>query len=207
MKKKIVIIEDDIQITEYLVGKINSSSDYEVLSTYTNPLLFLNAEKQCFDILLLDIIMPELNGLDAIKPILDLYPGASIVINTIMDDSDNIFKALKLGVLGYIDKQFFDSSYSEVFDIVLKGGAYMTPRIARKVVNNFKIHNLRLEKLTVRENEIASAIIDGLSYKLIASKLNISIDTVRIHIKSIYRKLSINSKGELFSLTKKDRNN
>ena len=199
-KFKVVIIEDDFEITNHLIDKINSSNSYEVIKTFINPVLFLNEEIFEFDLILLDVVMPELNGLDAIKPILNRYSDALIVMNTIMDDSETIFTALKYGVVGYIDKQFFDKNYIEIFDIVIHGGAYMTPKIARKVVNNFKQHNLRLERLTNRENEIANSIIEGLSYKLIANKYNISIDTVRIHIKSIYRKLKINSKGELFNM-------
>lgn len=201
MKKyKVIILEDDLLITDYLIAEINASTEYTVAKSYTNPNLFLNDTHQEFDLLLLDIVMPELNGLDAIKPILQKYPDALIIMNTIMDDTETIFKALKYGVMGYIDKQFFEKNYIEIFGIVINGGAYMTPKIARKVVNNFKTHNLMLEKLTNREKEIADSIIEGLSYKLIASKYDISIDTVRIHIKSIYRKLKINSKGELFNM-------
>ncbi len=201
MKKyKVIIIEDDLNITEHLISNINSSDKYEVIKNYTNPKQFLKVKNEEFDIILLDIIMPEMNGIDAILPILECYPEASIIMNTIMDNSDSIFSALKKGVVGYIDKQYFEKSYEEVFDIVINGGAYITPRIARKVVNSFNSPNIRLEKLSERENEIANAIIQGLSYKLIAVKFNISIDTVRIHIKSIYRKLKINSKGELFSI-------
>ncbi len=199
-KHKVIILEDDLNITDYLTAEINTSANYTVSKSYANPNLFLNDTYQEFNLLLLDIVMPELNGLDAIKPILNKYPDALIIMNTIMDDTETIFNALKFGVVGYIDKQFFNKNYIEVFDIVINGGAYMTPKIARKVVNNFKVHNLRLEKLTNREKEIAESIIDGLSYKLIANKYNISIDTVRIHIKSIYRKLKINSKGELFNI-------
>ncbi len=199
-KHKVIILEDDLNITDYLTAEINTSANYTVSKSYANPNLLLNDTYQEFNLLLLDIVMPELNGLDAIKPILNKYPDALIIMNTIIDDTETIFNALKFGVVGYIDKQFFNKNYIEVFDIVINGGAYMTPKIARKVVNNFKVHNLRLEKLTNREKEIAESIIDGLSYKLIANKYNISIDTVRIHIKSIYRKLKINSKGELFNI-------
>jgi DNA-binding NarL/FixJ family response regulator len=201
MKKyNVIIIEDDIQITDYIISNINASTNYQVSKTYTNPKLFLTDTDQVFDIILLDVVMPEMNGIDAILPILAKYPEASIIMNTIMDNSETIFSALKFGVVGYIDKQYFEKNYSEVFDIVINGGAYITPKIARKVVSSFNNPNVRLEKLTERENEIAHAIIQGLSYKLIADRFSVSIDTVRIHIKSIYRKLKINSKGELFSI-------
>ena len=204
MKKKynVVVIEDDRVISELLKNKINESDDFLVVNTYENPVLFLN-DKIKFDIILLDIVMPEMNGLDAIDPILTKYPDALIVMNTIKDDQETIFTALKRGALGFIDKQSFDVNFEEVLQIVANGGAYMTPSIARKVVNNFQEPSSSLEKLSPREKEIANGILKGLSYKLVAIEFGISIDTVRIHIKNIYRKLKINSKSQLFNLINK----
>ena len=204
MKKKynVVVIEDDRIISELLKNKINESDDFLVVNTYENPVLFLN-DKIKFDIILLDIVMPEMNGLDAIDPILTKYPDALIVMNTIKDDQETIFTALKRGALGFIDKQSFDVNFEEVLQIVANGGAYMTPSIARKVVTNFQEPSSSLEKLSPREKEIANGILKGLSYKLIAMECGISIDTVRIHIKNIYRKLKINSKSQLFNLINK----
>ena len=201
MKKKynVVIIEDDRIISELLKNKINESDDFLVVNTYENPVLFLN-DKIKFDIILLDIVMPEMNGLDAIDPILTKYPDALIVMNTIKDDQETIFTALKRGALGFIDKQSFDVNFEEVLQIVANGGAYMTPSIARKVVTNFQEPSSSLENLSPREKEIANGILKGLSYKLVAMECGISIDTVRIHIKNIYRKLKINSKSQLFNL-------
>jgi DNA-binding NarL/FixJ family response regulator len=144
-----------------------------------------------------------MNGLDAIDPILTKYPDALIVMNTIKDDQETIFTALKRGALGFIDKQSFDVNFEEVLQIVANGGAYMTPSIARKVVTNFHEPSSSLEKLSPREKEIANGILKGLSYKLVAMECGISIDTVRIHIKNIYRKLKINSKSQLFNLINK----
>jgi DNA-binding NarL/FixJ family response regulator len=204
MKKKynVVVIEDDRIISELLKNKINESDDFLVVNTYENPVLFLN-DKIKFDIILLDIVMPEMNGLDAIDPILTKYPDALIVMNTIKDDQETIFTALKRGALGFIDKQSFDVNFEEVLQIVANGGAYMTPSIARKVVTNFQEPSSSLEKLSPREKEIANGILKGLSYKLVAMECGISIDTVRIHIKNIYRKLKINSKSQLFNLINK----
>lgn len=204
MKKKynVVVIEDDRVISELLKNKINESGDFLVVNTYENPMLFLN-DKIKFDIILLDIVMPEMNGLDAIDPILTKYPDALIVMNTIKDDQETIFTALKRGALGFIDKQSFDVNFEEVLQIVANGGAYMTPSIARKVVTNFQEPSSSLEKLSPREKEIANGILKGLSYKLVAMECGISIDTVRIHIKNIYRKLKINSKSQLFNLINK----
>jgi DNA-binding NarL/FixJ family response regulator len=201
-KYKVVIIEDDRVISDVLKTKINELLNFTVINTYQNPILFL-ADKTQFDIILLDVVMPEMNGLDAIDPILLKYPDALIVMNTIKDDQETIFTALKRGALGFIDKQSFDVNFEEVLQIVANGGAYMTPSIARKVVANFQEPSSSLEKLSPREKEIANGILKGLSYKLVAMECGISIDTVRIHIKNIYRKLKINSKSQLFNLINK----
>jgi DNA-binding NarL/FixJ family response regulator len=196
---KVIIIEDDVVLTHYLSNKINEIDNFEVVNTYHNPILFL-ADNLKFDIILLDVVMPEMNGLDAIDPILSKYPDALIIMNTIKDDQETIFTALKRGALGFIDKQSFDVNYEEVLNTIAIGGAFMTPSIARKVVANFQDPSNSLEKLSPREKEIANAILKGFSYKLVAMEYGISIDTVRIHIKNIYRKLKINSKSQLFNL-------
>ncbi len=201
-KYKVVIIEDDRIISELLKNKINELASFSVVNTYENPVDFLTDNIK-FDIILLDIVMPEMNGLDAIDPILTKYPEALIVMNTIKDDQETIFTALKRGALGFIDKQSFEVNFEEVLQIVSSGGAYMTPSIARKVVNNFQEPSSSLEKLSPREKQIANEILKGLSYKLVAMECGISIDTVRIHIKNIYRKLKINSKSQLFNLINK----
>jgi DNA-binding NarL/FixJ family response regulator len=196
---KVVIIEDDVVLTHYLSSKINEIKNFEVLKTYLNPVLFL-ADNLQFDIILLDVVMPEMNGLDAIEPILLKYPDSLILMNTIKDDQETIFKALKKGALGFLDKQSFDINYEEVLNIIANGGAFMTPSIARKVIENFQSPTFTLESLSPREKEIADGILNGLSYKAVALAHGISIDTVRIHIKNIYRKLKINSKSQLFNL-------
>lgn len=134
---KVVIIEDDVVLTHYLSSKINEIKNFEVLKTYLNPVLFL-ADNLQFDIILLDVVMPEMNGLDAIEPILLKYPDSLILMNTIKDDQETIFKALKKGALGFLDKQSFDINYEEVLNIIANGGAFMTPSIARKVIENFQ---------------------------------------------------------------------
>ena len=198
-KYKVVIIEDDRIISEVLKNKINELASFSVVNTYENPLLFLTDNIE-FNIILLDIVMPEMNGLDAIEPILLKFPEALIVMNTIKNDQETIFTALKRGALGFIDKQSFEVNFEEVLQVVANGGAYMTPSIARKVVANFQKPTNSLEKLSPREKEIANGILKGLSYKSVAMEYGISIDTVRIHIKNIYRKLKINSKSQLFKL-------
>lgn len=200
--KTIAIIDDDFTLGEILEKRINDSSAFNSLGAFLGPISFLEAQVKV-DFILLDITMGEMNGIDAIPLILAKYPNTQIVMNSIIDDTEVILKALQLGAVGYIDKQSTDIDIINGVHTISKGGAYMTPAIARKVVNYFGQRSNLLEDLTNREKEVAKGVLDGLSYKLIADKLHISIDTVRMHIKKIYRKLNINSKSELFHFINK----
>lgn len=199
--KFINIVEDDVTIASFLKNKINEAVKYSCINTYISvEELFSNDNES--DILLLDINLPGINGVDAIEKILKRWPNLSIIINSINDDLETIFKSLQNGAVGYIDKQSFDVEIFSVLDSVSEGGAYMTPRIARKVIENFK--KPKTPDLTSRETAIINAILEGMTYQQIADANFISIDTVRSNIKVMYKKLRINSKSQLFSLfTKK----
>ena len=199
MMKKIIIIEDDIHLACLMQENINSVKNLDCQQIFTNPVEFLNNPEEA-DIYLLDIIMPEMDGLTAIEKIHKLYPNAIIIMNSIKDDTETIFKALQLGAIGYIDKQSFEINFKEVFESVANGGAYMTPKIARMLISFINKPRQIIEQLTDREKDIVNGIVDGLSYKLIADRHEIAIDTVRMNVKKVYRKLSINSKSELFSI-------
>jgi DNA-binding NarL/FixJ family response regulator len=200
-KHQVVVLEDDRILAEVIRERVNRIDGFECMHVFESPLQFLSSGVRA-EIVLLDVVMPGMNGLDAIEPILAANPDAAIVMNTIRDDSETIFAALKRGALGYLDKQSFDVRLEEVLTIVSGGGAYMTPKIARNVIDSFQQSHQDFEKLSQRERDVTHAILDGLSYKMIADKLDISVDVVRANIKAIYRKLNINSKGELFRLAK-----
>jgi DNA-binding NarL/FixJ family response regulator len=204
MKKTISVIEDDIILANLMKDKINESSSYQCIEIYNSADKFLNKANES-DIILLDVMLGGTNGIDAIKPILGKFPNSSIVMNTIKDDSETIFTSLQLGAAGYIDKQSFDLNFEEVFEAIENDGAYMTPKIAKKVIDYFQRSKTRknpFETLTSRENNIAQGILDGLSYQQIADRHSIALDTVRMNVKKIYKKLQINSKGELFNLAR-----
>lgn len=200
--EKVVIIEDDHILGEILKDQVNAIPGFHCQHVYSGPLHFLTRKSEA-QIILLDVAMPEMNGLEAIELILKKYPDVAIIMNTIKDDTETIFTALKKGALGYIDKQSIGINLQEVLQTVANGGAYMTPSIARKVFNSFQEPKNHFEKLTERERDVTNGILEGLSYKLIAQRHDISLDTVRMNVKNIYKKLKINSKGELFNLAKK----
>lgn len=195
----IAIIEDDRMLAEMMQEEINQTEFYRCDHIFPSAKLFFESGLN-FHMILLDIVLPEQSGLDVIQSILEAHPQTMIIMNTIKDDPDTIFKALQLGAVGYIDKQSFTNNFPEVFESVQHGGAYMTPKIARKIIGFFQQPKKHFEQLTTRETDIVNGILDGLSYKLIADRYYISINTVRTNVKRVYRKLEINSKSELFNL-------
>ena len=195
----IAIIEDDHLLAEMMQEEINQTEFYRCEYIFHSAKLYFESDLS-FHMILLDVVLPEQSGLDVINSILEANPQTMIIMNTIKDDSETIFRALQLGAVGYIDKQSFTNNFFEVFESVKNGGAYMTPKIARKIIGYFQQPKSHFEHLTTRETDIVNGILDGLSYKLIADRYFISINTVRTNIKRIYRKLKIDSKSELFSL-------
>lgn len=197
--KQVIIFEDDIHLAKMMQESINKLNEINCLHVFTSTKEFFEKPIEA-DVYLLDIILPDISGLDSIEKILKIYPNSKIIMNSILDNPETIFKALQKGAVGYIDKESFQMNFNEVISSVIDGGAYMTPNIARKVVSFFNTKSLLGEKLTSREKDILEGLLDGLSYKLIGDKFGIGINTVRMNITKIYRKLNINSKGELFQL-------
>ncbi|RZL21371.1 MAG: response regulator transcription factor, partial [Pedobacter sp.] len=148
------------------------------------------------DVILMDIDMPGTNGIDALKKIRANNLQVHVIMLTVFEDETNIFNAICAGANGYILKKNFDQIPAAITD-VMTGGAPMTSSIARKVLSFIpkkpKNHNQKLELLTTRETEILEYVVKGFSYKMIASELDISVETIRSHIKKIYKKLQVNS--------------
>jgi len=197
---KVAVLEDDPVMGRILQEQVNAIAGFSCDMLYENPVQFLEQQRRA-DIILLDVSMPRMSGLEAIEPILNKYPDTAIIMNTIRDDDETIFEALKRGAIGYLDKQSAGTKLGEVLDTVAGGGAFMTPRIARRVFQSFQGRKGRnFEGLSMGERNVVSGILEGLSYKMIAERNSVTINTVRMHVKRIYRKLNINSKGELFNL-------
>jgi DNA-binding NarL/FixJ family response regulator len=156
-------------------------------------------EEHVPDVILSDIGLPGMNGIDGIKKIKERYPDTDVIMLSVFNNSDRIFKSICAGATGYALK---DTPLPELKKAVLEvraGGSYMTPSIARKVLEHFMPKKTAGDVLTQKEKQIIQALTEGLSYKLIADRISISIDTVRFHIKNIYRKLQVNSKSEVIN--------
>lgn len=195
----VVVIEDELDLASIQLQTVNGLQGFSCTQIYTDPQQFLLANVKA-DIVLLDLVMPNMDGMTALPLILKKYPNTAVIINSVKEDIGTILEAVTLGALGYIDKQSFFQSIEIVLKHVQNGGAYMTPKVATKIFEYFKKAPTYQSLLTERELEVASHIKDGMSYKQIAEVCCISIDTVRMHIRNIYKKLNINSKIQLANI-------
>lgn len=206
MKYKLAIIEDENIILRSLSSFFNNTENFEVVFTArkVEELHELDAN-QPVDIVLLDINLLGMSGIKGIPKILESYPDIEIVMLTTFDESEYIFDALRAGASGYLIKNTPIWDIKKALETILAGGSFMSPGIARKVINSFseKKKAAKFEQLTPRQNEILNALVDGLSYKMIANKFGISEHTTCDHIKAIYRKLQVNSKGEAIKIALK----
>jgi DNA-binding NarL/FixJ family response regulator len=194
------IIEDDGLIRISLLDYLSSKKEFSSVSAFVSMEDYIQNVKssdQDHEIIILDIQLPGISGIEGISEIKKLNPDADIIMLTTFEESEKIFEALCEGACSYLSKQ---SSLSQIYECVMtvsKGGSFMSPAIARKITRFFIKEKGVENPLSQRQMEIVHGIVDGLSYKMIGSKLNISLDTVRTHIMQIYRTLNINCKGQL----------
>ncbi|MEO7990330.1 MAG: response regulator transcription factor [Chryseolinea sp.] len=190
-----MIVEDDQEIRNSFTLIVNSSQKFMAVNAYSNcedALDNLNRDKP--EIVLMDIELPGMNGIQGTKIIKDKSPHIDIIMVSVYEDSELVFEALKAGASGYITKS---SNYMELLSAleeIMKGGAPMSSRIARMVIDNFHVNPN--SPLTKRETEILQLISEGKTYTQISEELFISKETSKTHIKNIYSKLQVNSKSE-----------
>ena len=200
---RIGIVEDDDLIREGIQKYLNAQDNFIcdlTENSFENFLPKLTKEGSV-DVALVDIGLPGMSGINGIKILRKEYPDINIIMLTVYNDSNRIFNSLCAGASGYLLKNTPLEEIKKSIEILDSGGSPMSPEIARKVVEYFNPSKPEGYKsgLTQKENEIVNALVDGLSYKLVADKMGISIDTVRFHIRNIYRKLHVNSKAEVIS--------
>lgn len=215
MKTRIAIIEDNNFLIKSVKEKLSFFEDINICFTANNGLECmdkLNGDNQT-DLILMDIEMPKLNGIEATALVKQKYPQIKIIMLTVFDDDDNIFKAIQSGADGYLLKEIEPQALYDAITQTLEGGAAMTPSIALKTLNllrsplSLQMDNAAEEavKLTGREIEVLEQLSTGLPYTSIAKNLFISPSTVRRHIENIYQKLQVHSKIEAIAQAKKRR--
>ena len=198
MQISVGIVEDHAEFRQSLVFLISSVSEYKVEWAFSSAEEALETQPAT-DVLLLDINLPNLSGIDAIPLFNKRFPGQKIMMLTIQEDEDSILKAIRNGADGYLLKKTNPQHILEAIRQVYEGGAALTPLVAKQVLAFFKPAKVNPDtetSLTPREKEILDLIVRGHSTSAIADSLFISIQTVRNHVKKIYEKLQVHSKAQ-----------
>lgn len=199
---KVAIIEDNQITRDGLKLLLSSESNIEVVATYEDAESALSSlsrrqgEQDFPTIIICDLGLPQLSGIDAIKSMQSQYPSINIMAYTVFEDANTIFKALKAGASSYMLKGTRASDLIEALWELNSGGSPMSPYVARLVVKAFQDNHHSENLLTDKEKQVLLTIESGSSYKEVAHELNISLNTVKTHIKNIYRKLQAQSKTE-----------
>jgi DNA-binding NarL/FixJ family response regulator len=197
------IVEDDEQIREGINTYLNRHEQFACDWSYGSVEELLNniQNENLPNVLIMDIGLPGMSGIEGMKIIKERFPSIDIIVFSVYNDSKKIFDSLCAGATGYLLKNTPLEEIKEGIELLAKGGSPMSPQIARKVIEHFTQQNKKevQSPLSLKEKEIVVGLVDGLSYKLIADRMDISIETVRFHIKNIYRKLHVHGKAEVIS--------
>jgi DNA-binding NarL/FixJ family response regulator len=206
MSLKIFIYDDSLERRDSLKALLMLSGSYNVVGeagNCTNVLMDMKNTEP--DLVLMDINMPEVDGLHGLKQIKTNFPKIKVLMQTAFDDSNKIFFSIVNGASGYILKNDKPQRILQAIEEVNEGGAVLNPAIAQKVLDYFKPQALD-NPLSPKENEVLAYLADGLSYKMVADKLGVSFSTINTHTKKIYEKLHISSLGEAIAFYYKNIN-
>jgi DNA-binding NarL/FixJ family response regulator len=202
---KVAIVEDDMLLRENLKILLSGETGVAVVGTYATAEEALGGLKKARpDILLTDIGLPGMSGIDLIRTIKGQMDGLEIMAHTVFDDRETVFSAIKAGASGYILKGSTPRDLIDALNTLSKGGAPMSPKIARKVIREFQDEGVDEQYLlSPRERDIVKEIENGLTYKDIGAKFNISPHTVHTHIKKIYEKLQAKDRQQALVAARK----
>ncbi len=194
MPLRIIIFEDNEKLRHSLVTLLGTSGNYDVVGDYGNVKEVSDIVHATFpDVVIMDIEMPEKDGISAVPLIKEIYPEASIIMYTQYEDEDKLFRSISAGADGYILKKTPPQLLFEAIEEVSSGGAPMSPSIAKKMLASFRPDPKKKRyELTPRETDIMLLLVKGYGVKIIAAELNLSYETVKTHLKNIYRKLHVN---------------
>ena len=197
----VALIEDDKTIREGYSFLINSLEDYKVVGQFN---CFEEAESQLTalspDVILLDVELPGINGIEAVPQIKKILPSCHILMLTVFENEDAIFKALTNGASGYLSKNSPSAKIADAIKEVMDGGGPMSAVIAKMVIKSFQRNTD--SPLSKRETEVLEGIANGKSRSKIAKDLFVDLETIKSHIKNIYHKLNVNSREEALKVAR-----
>jgi DNA-binding NarL/FixJ family response regulator len=199
MTHSILLYEDNQLLSESIQTMLRLNKNIQLVGAYENP-MEVNTHLQNLhpNLLIMDIDMPGMNGIEAVERVRKTNKDIPILMLTVFDDNQNVFDAIRAGASGYILKKHISTKLFSAIDEALEGGAPMSPSIARMVLASMQQRPSTENpyQLTPKENEVLTSLSKGNSYKLIADELQMSLDTVRSHIRKIYEKLHVHSQTE-----------
>jgi DNA-binding NarL/FixJ family response regulator len=195
MPVSLVIYEDNVRLRESLELLLGGESGFVVAGAFSNCTDVINqVEEIAPELVIMDIDMPGINGIEGVRLIKSKHPYIKVIMYTVFDDDNRIFECICNGADGYLLKNTSPLNFIKALQDVVAGGAPMSPFVAQKVFQFFRNTKLQRDEfnLTPREIEILEWLVRGNSYKMIADKSSISIDTVKKHLQNIYHKLHVN---------------
>ena len=204
MSVRIAIFDDNKNIRESISMLLSTEPSFEVVGSFSHALDCVDEVKECRpDVVLMDIEMPGISGIEAVKAIKIQFPQVQVLMQTVFEDDDRVFDSICAGANGYVLKNHLTTKLIEFINDLQYGGSPMSLSIARKVLIKMQQIQEHVKPgvapdyhLTNREKEVLACIVEGLAYKMIADKLSISYETVRSHVKKIYEKLHVASLTE-----------
>ena len=213
MSVRIAIFDDNKNIRESISMLLSTEPSFEVVGSFSHALDCVDDVKECRpDVVLMDIEMPGISGIEAVKAIKIQFPQVQVLMQTVFEDDDRVFDSICAGANGYVLKNHLTTKLIEFINDLQYGGSPMSLSIARKVLIKMQQIQEHVKPgvapdyhLTNREKEVLACIVEGLAYKMIADKLSISYETVRSHVKKIYEKLHVASLTEAVGKAMRER--
>jgi DNA-binding NarL/FixJ family response regulator len=209
---KVALAEDNVFLGQNMMDQLNSEPNIQFKFWAQNGQALIDqlSKGELVDLVIMDIEMPIMDGIEATTLLTEKYPHIKVMISTVFDDDENLFNAIKAGANGYLLKDEPINTVLSSLNEIMEGGAPMTSSIAMKTLKLLRAHPTKLEpikdfNLTTRETEILEHLCQGLSYNQIAQNLIISPKTVRKHIENVYFKLNVHSKMEALKVAQKNR--
>ncbi len=204
---RVIIFDDNVNVRESIKLLLSTTNTLELVDAFDSYSTLIDSVKNSQpDVVLMDIDMPGINGIEGVGMLRRQYPDLPVLMLTGFEDDDKVFSSICAGANGYILKNTKMNLLINQILEVYQGGAPMTPVIARKVLSQFArvqpdTKNVEAFNLSKREQDVLHLLVKGKSYKMIADELSISYETVHSHIKKLYQKLQVNSVGEAVSKT------